>query len=371
MVMSRLILGGAETVALELAGALKKRGCHVSIASVRSGGGRRDEFARAATVVHDGLTSNRFDLMAAVRIARIIRQEQIESVIIVDTLRNGMLFTTLGSLLSGRNVRIICWCHSVPGGQAGRFVRRLRWYRSAGMLDDVVCVSQYLREELISQRLSQRDVCVIHNGINLSHFTYHGRPARESEHGRDARGTYLSLPANKHIIVQVANVVPDKDFQTLIEATARLAKRRDDFHLVLIGEGTKGPEIARAIEQAGADEFITPMGKREDVPEILASTDMLVLSTKTESFGLAVLEAMASGLPVVAGDVPALREVFTHESEGLKVRPGDADALAGAIERLLDDETLRQQFGDAGRKRAEEFTTERMADKFYRLLTDS
>ncbi|MCK4624543.1 MAG: glycosyltransferase family 4 protein, partial [Phycisphaerae bacterium] len=343
-----------------------------SIASVRSGGGRRDEFARAATVVHDGLTSNRFDLRAAVRIAQIIRREQIESVIIVDTLRNGMLFTALGSLLSGRNVRIICWCHSVPGGQAGRFVRRLRWYRSAGLLNDVVCVSQYLREELISQCLSQRDVCVIHNGINLSRFTCHGRPAREKrKHGRDGHATCLPLPANKHIIVQVANVVPDKDFQTLIEAAAGLAKRRDDFQLVLIGEGTDGPEIARVIEQAGAGEFITPVGKREDVPEILASTDMLVLSTKTESFGIAVLEAMASGLPVVASDVPALREVFTHESEGLKVRPGDADALAGAIERLLDDETLRQQLGDTGRKRAEEFTTERMADKFYQMLNNS
>ncbi len=358
MVMSRLIIGGAETVALELAGALKGRGYYVSVASVRGGGGRRDKFARAATVVHDELAANRFDLRAAFRIARIIRRERIESVIIVDTLRNGMLFTALGSLLSGRNVRIICWCHSVPGGQAGRFVRRLRWYRSVGLLDEVVCVSDFQRREIISAGLKPDGVSVIPNGVDLSLFA---NPAETS----------LPLPKDKHIIVQVANVVPDKDFQTLIEAAARLAKRRDDFHLVLIGEGTDGPEIARAIKQAGADEFITPMGKREDVPEILASTDMLVLSTKTESFGIAVLEGMAAGLPVVVSDVPALREVFTHESEGLKVPPGDADALAGAIERLLDDETLRHRLGNTGRKRAEEFTTERMVDKFHRLLTDS
>ena len=358
MVMSRLIVGGAETVALELAGALKGRGCYVSIAAVRGGGGRRDEFARASSVVHDGLADNKFDLTAAARIARIIRREQIESVIVVDALRNGTLFTALGALMSGRKVRRICWCHSIPGGQAGRFVKWLRWYVSAGLLDAVVCVSDFQRREIISAGLAPSGVSVIPNGVDLSRFA---NPAE----------TDLPLPTDKHIIVQVANVVPDKDFQTLIEAAARLAKTRGDFHLVLVGEGTSGPEIARTIEQAGVGEAITLAGRREDVPAILASADVLVLSTKMESFGIAVLEGMAAELPVVVSDVGAFEDLLTHEREGLKVPPGDADALAVAIGRLLDDETLRRQMGAAGRKRAEEFTTERMADEFGRLLADS
>ncbi len=358
MVMSRLMVGGAEIVALELARALKARGWEITIASVRGGGAMRDAFVHAGAEVCDGVAANRFDPFAAVRIARIIRREQIDSVIVVDALRNGMLFSALGSVLSGRKVARICWCHASPGRQVKDFVRQLRMYRAVGMLDKVVCVSEYLQGELVSRGMSRSDVCVIHNGINPSGIA-------------SAGPVDLDLPEGKCVLVQVANVQPWKDYNTLLSAMSLLAKHRGDFHLVLVGRGTDSPEMVGRIEQAGLEDFVTPAGVRCDVPGILAVADVCILSTHVETFGVAVLEGMAASLPVVASDVAALREVFTHEAEGLKVRPGDADALAEAIARLLDDETLRRQMGAAGRKRAQEFSTERMADEFGRLLADS
>ncbi len=357
MVLERLIVGGAETVALELTRALKGRGCYVSVAAIRGGGGRRDEFAGASAAIHDGLAANRFDLTAAVRIARIIRRERIESVIIVDALRNGLLFSTLGATMSGRKVARICWCHASPGRQVKDFVRQLKIYLATGLLDEIVCVSRYLRDELLCRGLSQRHVRVVHNGINLADV----KSAAPATH----------LPEDKRILVHVANVQPWKDFETLLSATSQLARRRSDFHLVLVGRGTDSPEMTGGIARAGLKDFVTPAGVRHDVSAILAAADVCILSTHVETFGVAVLEGMAAGLPIVASDVESLREVFTHETEGLKVAPGDADALAGAIGRLLDDETFRRQMGAAGRKRAEEFTTERMADEFHRLLADS
>ncbi len=354
MVIERLIVGGAETVALELARALKGRGCYVSVAAIRGGGGRKDDFAAAATTVRDGLASNRFDLTAAVRIARIIRREQIDSIIVVDALRNGLLFSTLGATISGRKVARICWCHASPGRQVKDFVRQLKIYLATGLLDEIVCVSRYLREELLSRGLSQRHVRVVHNGINLADV--------------ESAAPATHLPKDKRILVHVANVQPWKDFDTLLLSMSLLAEQRSDFHLVLVGRGTDSPEMTGRIARAGLKDFITPAGVRHDVSAILAAADVCILSTHVETFGVAVLEGMAASLPVVASDVAALREVFTDGVEGLKVRPGDADALAVAIRRLLDDETLRRRMGHAGKIRAQDFSTERMGDEFHRLL---
>ncbi|MCG2739695.1 MAG: glycosyltransferase, partial [Syntrophaceae bacterium] len=154
----------------------------------------------------------------------------------------------------------------------------------------------------------------------------------------------------------------------LLSATSQLARRRSDFHLVLVGCGTDSPEMTGGIARAGLKDFVTPAGVRHDVSAILAAADVCILSTHVETFGVAVLEGMAASLPVVASDVAALTEVFTDGVEGLKVRPGDADALAGAIGRLLDDETLRRRMGAAGRKRAKDFDISRMTDDFHCLL---
>ena len=359
MVIERLIVGGAETVALELARALKERGCYVSVAAIRGGGGRRDEFAGASATIHDGLAANRFDLTAAVRIARIIRKERIESVIIVDALRNGLLFSTLGATMSGRKVARICWCHTSPERRVGDFVRQLKIYLAVGLLDEIVCVSRYLCEELLSRGLSQRHIRVVHNGINLTDVES-AAPATRLPMG--------GLPEDKRILVHVANVQPLKDFETLLSATSQLAKRRSDFHLVLVGRGTDSVAMATRIARAGLKDFVTPAGIRHDVSAILAAADVCILSTHVETFGVAVLEGMAASLPVIASDVAALTEVFTDGVEGLKVRPCDADALAEAIGRLLDDRALRRRLGQAGRKRAQEFSVTRMTDGFYHLL---
>jgi len=84
--------------------------------------------------------------------------------------------------------------------------------------------------------------------------------------------------------------------------------------------------------------------------------------------GIGTLEAMAAGVPVVTSDLPALADLFTDGSEGVKVPPGDAEALAGALGRLLDDAALRKRLGEAGRERAKRFGTEPMVRRFERLL---
>ena len=355
IVTADLRVGGAETVALELVRALSAEGWQFTIAAVRDEGPLGQALADAGAEVIAPIAWCRADPLAAIRVARIVRRRDVQTVIVLDALRNGLLFGLLGAVLSGRRVLKLCWCHASPGLQIDEYVGRLRAYRAIGLLNATVCVSRYLRGQLLSRGLARPHVLVIENGIDLSPF-------------EAAAPTDLTLPSDKHLLVQVANVQPWKDHRTLLEAAALLAGRRSDFHLALVGRGTDSAEMAAAVRELRLAEVVTLAGPRRDVPGILAAARICVLATHCETFGIAVLEGLAAGCAVVASDVPALREVFTDGLDGLKVPPEDPEALAAALGRLLDDADLRARLAGEGRLRAQRFPTSRMAGRFARLL---
>jgi glycosyltransferase involved in cell wall biosynthesis len=351
--------GGAETVAADLTAGLVADGHHVVVASVAGDGPMAEIFARRGATVCRGLARCSVDPLAPLRFARLIRRERIDGLIVLDPLRNGLLYAIAGSLLSGRKVGRLCWCHSWPGGQAGRFVGRLAAYYRLGLLAAIVCVSPAQRRKLAStsRLLPRRALAMIRNGLDLSKLK-----AREFDRGA------LQLPPGKKIVLQVANLMPDKDFQTLLNAVRLLAAKRGDFHLLLVGRGTDGPELAEAIRHAGAEQVVTALGGRCDVPAILAAADVFVLASKAETFGVAPLEAMAAGLPVVLSNLPAFDDLFQDGREGLKVQTGNPQALAEALATLLDDPDLARRMGQAGRQRAKRFSSETMVRRFERLL---
>ena len=354
MVLSSLEAGGAEVTALELLGGLPG-GWHVVVAAVKGGQALRERFASAASALYERVGRFRFDPLGLWRMARIVRREEIDAVIVVDAARDAMFYGLLGSGLSCRPVMRVCWCKSVPGGQSKPFVGHLRRYEKLGLVDAVVCTSRLQRRELAACGLPRRKMPLIRNGVDLERIA-------------GAAPTGLALPEGKKLILQVANVMPDKDHATLLAAAGMLARRRDDFRLLLAGRGTDSPPMARAAADAGAEGVVCLLGRRDDVPGLLAAADVFVLSTSSEVFSVATLEAMAAGLPVVVSDIPAFDEMLEGGREALKVAPGDAAALAGAIERLLDDGGLAKSLAAAGQRRARLFSRDRMAGSFGRLL---
>ncbi len=304
-----------------------------------------------------GIAAARWDLLAILRVARLVRRHAIDAVIVVDALRNGLLFGLLGSALSGRRVRRFCWCHAAIGFQREEFAWQLRLYRTFGLLDRTVCVSEFQRNELVARGEPPESIRVIHNGVDVARFA-------------GAKACPLGAPEGKRLLVQVANNVFWKDPDTLLSAAAILAKRRSDFHLLLVGRGTDSPGMVRKVHGLELDGLVTLAGRREDVPSILAAADVALLITRCETFGIAALEGLAAGRCVIASDLPPLRELFEHGREGLKVPPGDADALAEALVRVLDDDALRRRLGEAGRRRARQFDQSRMAERFLGLLTE-
>ena len=349
MVITDLRVGGAEAMALELVRAAGGSGVHFTVAPVKGAEALRAAFVAAGAEVADPIAHFRFDPLGLVRMVRVIRRASPDVLLLAGVARDAMFYGLIGSALARRPRRRVLWCHSMPGGQAGRFVGRVRAFRRMGLIDRVICVSRRQQEAMLAYGLPGGCAEVVTNGVDIESIAA-------------ARPTPLPAWSGKKVVLQVANVMPDKDPGTLIRAAGVLARRRDDFRVVLVGSGTDSPEMARTAEAAGAGGVVSLLGSRQDVPGLLKAADAFVLSTRSEVFSVALLEAFAAGLPAVVSDLPAFDEMLADGQEGLRFPAGDAEALAGRLERLLDDADLRRTLGARAAGRARQFTRQRMAE---------
>lgn len=189
---------------------------------------------------------------------------------------------------------------------------------------------------------------------------HHGIEAGAARHGAQARADareLLSLPDEATVIGTVANMTPKKDQRTLYQAVALLHGRYADLRLVHVGTGPLEPELRTFAAQLGIRVHFT--GMRDDVPTLLPGFDVFALSSLHEGLSIALVEAMASGLPVVCTRVGGIPEVVTHGVEGLLVPPHRADALADALGALCADPDRRTAFALAARRRAADFDISR------------
>jgi glycosyltransferase involved in cell wall biosynthesis len=191
----------------------------------------------------------------------------------------------------------------------------------------VVCVSEATRRRGIAARAcNDAHTVVIHNAVEVGSF------------GPRVEG---SGPPR---VISVGRFAYPKDFATLLQALVLLDT---DYRATLVGDGPDLAEVA-----AAAPDQVELLGARRDVSDLLARSDVFVLSSRSEGFPVSILEAMAAGLPVVATDVGGVAEAVVDGATGILVPAADPHSLGGALERLLADDELRRRLGDAGRARA-------------------
>src|SRR2546426_861582 len=215
----------------------------------------------------------------------------------------------------------------------------------------VACVSHAAADALarwipaIAPRL-----LVIENGIDTSRLD--GAP-------RGDRKAVLGFEGP--VVMMVGRFEPARDQATLLRAMHHL----DKAHLVLVGDGSRRAEHERLAETLGVAERCHFLGKREDVERLIKLADVYVQSAHWEGFSIAVLEAMASGVPVVASRVPSLVELV--DSAGVLFELGNAEDLAGCLNALLRDPVRRAELARRARTRAAEFRIERIVDRYHDL----
>jgi glycosyltransferase involved in cell wall biosynthesis len=213
---------------------------------------------------------------------------------------------------------------------------------SAAWVDSTILVSHYVGAYLAERGTTAPRAEVIYNGVALERLLEVPpialEPAPASERPR---------------VAMVARLDQAKDHDTFFAAAARLAAEGAPVTLELAGDGPFRARLEAAAARLGLDARF--LGFVADVPSVLARSDVVVLSTHFEGFGLVVVEAMAAARPVIATRVAALPEMFENGVEGMFVPPRDAAALAEAIRVLTSDRARARAMGLAGRARSARF----------------
>jgi len=232
--------------------------------------------------------------------------------------------------------------------------------------DGLTAVSTYLKEMTVQDfSVPEERIEVIPNFIDTSVW----RPDREPCH----RSTLA--PNGEKIVMHVSNFRPVKRVEDVVEVFGRIT-RMVDARLVLVGDGPERPRALQRAADLGLAERVLFLGKHTSVDELLSCADLFLLPSENESFGLAALEAMACGAPVVASRTGGLPEVVEHGESGYLLPVGAVEEMAEAGVRVLSDQDHHARLSAAGRAIAEErFSAEAVVplyESFYdRVLSGS
>jgi glycosyltransferase involved in cell wall biosynthesis len=227
-------------------------------------------------------------------------------------------------------------------------------------VDAIIAISEGVRDVLLEGGIPPDRIAVIPSGIDFSVYEY---PA-----SRDYLRKELAFKENDYLVGIIAHLADHKGHKYLIEATKILKDEAPRIKLVIVGEGPLRLDLDNQVARSGIDDMVFFLGFREDVPQILASLDLFVLSSIKEGLGSILLDAMASSLPIVATRAGGIPEVVKNGKTGILVPPGDAAALAEAILRLYLDKGIAAQMSKAGHDAVlQKFSAKAMAGRVIDL----
>jgi glycosyltransferase involved in cell wall biosynthesis len=235
---------------------------------------------------------------------------------------------------------------------------RIRHANALRHVDKIICVSNEVRGSFLAAGTPANLVTVIRNGI----------PARTARNGWNWTHASLALGAHTRIVLTVARYTEQKDHRTLLDAVPAVIACEPRARFIWAGTGPLEESVRRSIHERGLAQHVVLLGQRDDVPDLMAAADIFVLPSRFEGLPLAVLEAMAAGLPVVATRVCGMTEAVQDGVTGLLVQPRDPAVLAATIGELLAKPQLAAQMGKRGRARAQQaFSLNRMAREILAL----
>ena len=346
-VVPQMTTGGAEQVVYDLCSGLLHRGHGIGLAS--AGGHLADELAKVGVhiVTVRGL-DRRWPMgmaRAAFRLARVLRQDT------YDLVNAHSLTTSLISFMALRLTRSRArhvftlhlpeklWYYRVMG-------RTLGW-----TVDQVVTVCRDNRTRLVNSGVDENRIRVIYNGVDVDRFSPEPREKGE----------------NRFRIGILGRLIERKGHADLLQALSSLVGGMvpTDVYLDIIGDGPMRDDLKQLTLDLGLKENVSFLGDRRDVPALLQELDVLAMPSTYEAFPVAILEALSSGLPVVATAVNGITEVIKHGETGFLVQPHDIEGLAQALATVAQSPDLRRHLSLNGvREVKERFSIRQMLDAY-------
>ena len=358
IVCSTLHVGGAESVAALLARRIDRSRFEVTVCCLKENGVVGEEIQRAGVeVIAWPRRPGKVDYLTFRKLLRVIRQRRIEVIHSHDV--HGLLDSAICRTLSPR-VRHVHTFHygNYPRTQGSlRRIERLTWRRP----DALVAVG-HEQGATISRAygIPQSRLRVLWNGVDTT-------PASIADEVRQA-----IAGDDRPVIASISTLIEQKGLPLLLEAAARLRAAGRRFLLLVIGDGYLRGPLQQQVHSLGLDDSVRLLGwVTEASRRALPACNIFVQSSLWEAMSVVVLEAMAAAKPMVVTRVGENAHAVQHEQTGLLVPPGDAAALADALQRLLDDRELARRIGSAARASYEsQFTAAHMVQRYERLYAE-
>lgn len=362
--LDSLEVGGTETQAVELALRLPINVYDVTLGCLRVKGPLLEKLKGSAVAIREfhptgGLDSPR-GLYQLARLAAYLRREKFDVVHTHDLWTNlmGVVAARMAGVpaivSSRRDLAHFDWYQG----------RRRNWLRRIQNLSGVVLANATpIRDALIADDgFAPEKLRVIHNGVDTAKF----------QRGRRDRERLFPGLQNQKLVVLVGNMHTDvKGHPWLVEAAPAVLKEFPQTRFVFAGDGDSRPAFEQQAAKLGLQSNFMFLGRRSDIPDVLASCDIAVLPSRAEGLPNAVLEYMAAGLPAIASRVGGNAELVEDGVTGLLVPPEDSSAIAAALLRLLRDPELSRKMAENGRKVAvENYSFERLIREVDALYTE-
>jgi glycosyltransferase involved in cell wall biosynthesis len=345
-VVASMITGGTQTHLLEVFRHLDRRRFRPVLFALRDEGNLLAACRAAGVEVRTfgmgGSLKNPRDFRGLLRMLRALRE--IRPAVVHGYLLRGNFYAAVAARLAGVPVVVTSkrGLHH-PAGLAERIAVRV-----ASRLSDTVTGNspQVLEFTVEVEGVQKAPMVMIPSGIDVERFD----PAAVGEGSRRGLREGLGI-ADQPVVGTAITFRPRKGFRMLFEAMAELRRDTPDAQLLIAGADDMPPEPAELARSLGLTDCIHLLGRRSDMPEVLAALDVFVLPSESEGMSNAILEAMAMELPVVVTAVGGAPEVVEEGVSGFLVDYPDAGAMASRLGRLFADSGLRRRVGEAARRR--------------------
>ncbi len=324
--------GGGQRQALLLSMALKQSGHSIQLC-VQPGSPLHKKATEASVPVLPVRMRGEMDVFAVLRLAHLMKRKKCRLVHFHDA--HSLAVGSAAASLAKVPVRVISRRVTYP--LRGNYFSHRKYTKD---IDVLIAVSQDVKKVLIDGGIDPAKIRVIPDGIDYSLFD----EAASSEYLRRE----LSFEPDDFLVGIVAHLADIKGHKYLIKATQILKEKTSKIKVIIVGSGPLRMELGKQVKETDVEDIVFFLGFREDIPQILASLDLFVLTSYQEGLGSSILDAMACRLPVVATRVGGIPEVVVHEETGLLVPPRRSISLAKAIFRIYANRDLGEKLGQKG-----------------------
>lgn len=364
-VASTLEVGGAERVMFDLVTRLPESRFDTRFYFLRAAGRRGRELLGRGVRGAERLERWRGDPWVAVRLARYFRRHETDIAFHLDH-RNAMLWGRIGAILAGVERQVVASHSTGKYGGIRSFTLPDRWLMD--FTDRVVALSESHAGYLAGvEAIDPGKIRIVPNGIDVEGY---GRGD-----AADARALRRELGAadDDAVVIMLAALRPEKAHEALLEAASRMQQRGLRVRVWVAGDGPRRAFLEARARDLGVDGIVSFLGIRDDVARLLHAADMLALPSQpvVETLPLAVLEAMAAGLPVIASRVGTLPEVIETGVNGILIDPADGMALADAIAYVVGNPDATAEMAERARATvARRYSMKSMVDGYVALFEE-